>query len=615
MVSGRPLLYLSLPGVAFILGVFWFRRRNKNRLENDTKKLGNGTVVTGEKDLHSSPTEVTEDLITKTNATCNSSSSKPTSSNTPTKSMNINGTIPSTNDEENPANRMFGKSAPIKIVQNGRGPSPVKQTSQQQLDSEVLKTKIQDAEHKLLRSIEEDFENLSSPVDLPDSLNNRTSFYSRNVDIKKDKPVVIMATTTPKISPENSFLESKYTKDCEENNNLDEKKDNHNENDNNKNTTAGIDSEVSAQINNIDHKQNATTTVSSNDAGECNDNCSTTNVTDKRNVDAASPSLSLCSVQSGDSGKGSSLPRSEAARAKTTYEFFLPNSLVGYLYGRRHSFVNQIKSKTNATVGLRKKMYPCKLRVCCVEGTDSEIQAALAMIRQRLPAKRFPKLTMQRIHFALPQSVVPLSTESLLNLQLNLVEGINNDVVVSAIISGAHIFVQQPLHPTHPRLVVLQKCLYDSYTSAEAPLLPGIELNAVCVMPVNGIWYRVQIVNGDIEDPERCVVKFLDFGGYMDVHLNELRQIRSDFMTVPFQATECILSNIEPIDSCWTPESADTLCRLTKGMVLQAQIAGYNSHNIPEIFLFACLGPNNVIFINKELCARNLAKWVDDVRD
>ena len=131
--------------------------------------------------------------------------------------------------------------------------------------------------------------------------------------------------------------------------------------------------------------------------------------------------------------------------------------------------------------------------------------------------------------------------------QLNLIEGINNDVVVSAIVSGGHIFVQHPLHPTHPSLAILQKCLYDSYTTAEAPLLPGIELSAVCVMPVNGIWYRVQIVDQDTEDAERCIVKFLDFGGYMNVYFNDLRQIRSDFMSVPFQATECILSNVEPI--------------------------------------------------------------------
>lgn len=134
-----------------------------------------------------------------------------------------------------------------------------------------------------------------------------------------------------------------------------------------------------------------------------------------------------------------------------------------------------------------------------------------------------------------------------LYLQLNLIESINNDVVVSAIISGGHIFVQHPLHPTHPSLAVLQKWVFDSYTATEAPLLPGIELNDVCVMPVNGIWYRVQIVDQDTEETERCVVKFLDFGGYMNVHFKELRQIRSDFMSVPFQATECILSNVEPI--------------------------------------------------------------------
>lgn len=398
MVSSRPLLYLSLPGVAFILGVFWFRRRNKNRLENDPKPQANG--IGGDKNIvQQQTTEGQEDLITKTIASSNNKEKPPSS--TPTKSMNINGTVPT--DDDNPANRLFGKSAPIKIVQNGRGPSPVKQT-QQQIDSEVLKSKIQDAEHKLLRSIEEDFENLSSPVDLPDSIDNRMSFYSRNVDIKKDKPVVIMATTTPKISPENSFLESTYTKDCEENNNLN---DTVNEKD-----PAVAGAMTSDNVSNANVESKTPTTAET----EITTN---TNVTDKRNVDAASPSLSLCSVQSGDSGKGSSLPRSEATRAKTTYEFFLPNSLVGQLYGRKRSYINQIKSKTNATVVLRKKVYPGKLRVCAIDGTESEIQAALALIRQRLPAKRYPNLTMQRIHFALPQSVVPLSNESLLNLQVS----------------------------------------------------------------------------------------------------------------------------------------------------------------------------------------------------
>lgn len=46
------------------------------------------------------------------------------------------------------------------------------------------------------------------------------------------------------------------------------------------------------------------------------------------------------------------------------------------------------------------------------------------------------------------------------------------------------------------------------------------------------------------------------------------------------------------IDETWSIDAADILNKLTKGIVLQAQVAGYNSHNIPEIYLFASLGPN-----------------------
>ncbi|XP_020807499.1 A-kinase anchor protein 1, mitochondrial [Drosophila serrata] len=571
MVSGRPLLYLSLPGVAFILGVFWFRRRNKNRLDKpddeDTSTVKDAAATTVE--------------TRKANGVLqNGKQPQPVAS----KSMNINGTIVNGNgngsgsgssgsgsdERESPNTMLYGKSAPIKIQSNGR--------SSTSIDSEMLKSKIQDAEHKKLCSIDEAFENLSSPVDLPGSVNTSRSFYNRKASQKTVEPVVIKATRTPKISPENSFLETNYTKECEQNNNCEPK---------------------------VDPKE------ASKEQAEQAEQAVDSNGNQKRNVDAASPSLSICSVQSGDSGKGSSLPRSEATRVKTTYEFLFPISLIGQLYGRKRAFINQIKAKTLASVALSKNPYSSKVRICTIEGTESEIDAALAMIRQRLPAKRYPNFTMQRIHFALPQTIVPLSTESLYNLQLNLIEGINNDVVVSAVLSGSHIFVQHPLHPSHPSLPMLQKQLYDSYTTMEAPQLPSIEVSAVCVIAINGVWYRVQIVSIDADDEERCVVRFLDFGGYMNVSFTSLRQIRTDFMSVPFQATECILSNIEPIDGAWSQEAAEILSKLTKGIVLQAQVAGYNSHNIPEIYLFASLGPNNVIFINKELVARNLAKWVE----
>lgn len=69
----------------------------------------------------------------------------------------------------------------------------------------------------------------------------------------------------------------------------------------------------------------------------------------------------------------------------------------------------------------------------------------------------------------------------------------------------------------------------------------------MCVGCVQNCWYRVQIVSILSETDEECMVKFVDFGGFGQMKLTDLRQMRTDFMTLPFQAIECTLSNIRPI--------------------------------------------------------------------
>ena len=61
-----------------------------------------------------------------------------------------------------------------------------------------------------------------------------------------------------------------------------------------------------------------------------------------------------------------------------------------------------------------------------------------------------------------------------------------------------------------------------------------------------GGWYRAQVVSVDAES-EKCDIKFVDYGGYMAIDCCMLRQIRSDFMTLPFQAAECHLANVVPV--------------------------------------------------------------------
>lgn len=50
------------------------------------------------------------------------------------------------------------------------------------------------------------------------------------------------------------------------------------------------------------------------------------------------------------------------------------------------------------------------------------------------------------------------------------------------------------------------------------------------------------------EETETSYVKFLDYGGFAYVENSKLRQIRGDFMLLPFQAAECVLSNIKSLN-------------------------------------------------------------------
>lgn len=69
--------------------------------------------------------------------------------------------------------------------------------------------------------------------------------------------------------------------------------------------------------------------------------------------------------------------------------------------------------------------------------------------------------------------------------------------------------------------------------------------NTVCIAYSVGAWYRAMILSTD-EETDKSYVKFLDYGGYAYVENTMLRQIRGDFLMLPFQATECLLADIRP---------------------------------------------------------------------
>lgn len=136
--------------------------------------------------------------------------------------------------------------------------------------------------------------------------------------------------------------------------------------------------------------------------------------------------LTLCIFMQGssDSGKGGSdlatPPPSRMPDIGTSnvdvlsfYECIIPQTIVGKLIGRHGSFVNQIKDKTNAMILVKRHPTNDKMKICSIEGTKSEIEKALKMVRDKFPLKRYPDLTLEQVHFTPIVSTLPLIPDHL----------------------------------------------------------------------------------------------------------------------------------------------------------------------------------------------------------
>lgn len=299
----------------------------------------------------------------------------------------------------------------------------------------------------------------------------------------------------------------------------------------------------------------------------------------------------------------------------TVYEFVIPQQLVGRLIGRHGAFVHTIREKTNARIIIKRHPdHQSKLKICSIEGLSSEIDAALGMIRDKFPVKRFPELTLEQI------SYVPIVPDC---MHLRLIEGVNNDTIVSCVQSPAHLFLQQPTHPTFPNLNMLVEymmyCYGDANCQTQPPLLPTpITPGTICAAECDNRWYRASVTSTEEENGIACI-QFLDYGGYANVSYSQLRQIRGDFILLPFQAAECMLANVEPAgevtetEDGWSQEAYDTVLEMTRGKVVFTQVVDYLEDGvIPLVRIYIQSGEQRgAILLNKVLADRGYARWVE----
>ncbi|KAI1293589.1 A-kinase anchor protein 1, mitochondrial [Halotydeus destructor] len=325
------------------------------------------------------------------------------------------------------------------------------------------------------------------------------------------------------------------------------------------------------------------------------------------------------SEDSNDSGKGGSEVFGDSPSAVAMfspiesrvliYQFVMPSAYCGRLIGKAGNYVHLIKHESNANVVVSDHPQFPETSICTVEGNrPNDIRVALHLIRQRFPARVYPEITLNQVNLITPldahNCTVALSHSCRLPLPLN----VSSDVLLSCLISPGHFFLQQPTHPTYFQLQMLDMYMATSYSNVTAPGVPRPSVGIVVAVPSVHGWHRALVVS--VND-EECEVKFLDYGGFWKVPVAALKQIRIDFMYLPFQATECFLADIKPVnDEGWSTEASQYFEEQAQGQILQAVATSCSPDETCHVRLYKYQN-GATVYINEDLVKRGFAQWTE----
>lgn len=121
-----------------------------------------------------------------------------------------------------------------------------------------------------------------------------------------------------------------------------------------------------------------------------------------------------------------------------------------------------------------------------------------------------------------------------------------HDITMSCMVDSCRGFIQQTNNPTFEGLANLEEEIFNTYSMEPAKeLLRPIAHGSVLAVFTDDKWYRCQVVSFNATN-DTCDIKFVDHGGYTTVAVSALRQLKADFLRLPFQAIEVYLAHVNP---------------------------------------------------------------------
>ncbi|MFT7803342.1 A-kinase anchor protein 1, mitochondrial [Arapaima gigas] len=294
-----------------------------------------------------------------------------------------------------------------------------------------------------------------------------------------------------------------------------------------------------------------------------------------------------CTLGAGDGSQAGSQATYPKTSELIIWEIEVPKHLVGRLIGKQGRYVSFLKQSSGAKIYISTLPYTQEFQICHIEGTQQQVDKALSLI-----GKKFKDLDLTNLYAPPP---LPITLPSLpMTSWLLLPNGVTVEVIVVNIVSAGHAFVQQHTHPTYHALRSLDQQMFLCYSQPGTPALPSpVEVGVICAAPAGeGAWWRAQVISF-YKDSGEVEIRYVDYGGYDRVKIDTLRQIRSDFVTLPFQGAEVLLDNLAPLPGAdrFSPEANAALEEMTRGVALLAQVTNYDSNTgLPLVQMWNMVG-------------------------
>ncbi|XP_029556764.1 A-kinase anchor protein 1, mitochondrial [Salmo trutta] len=289
----------------------------------------------------------------------------------------------------------------------------------------------------------------------------------------------------------------------------------------------------------------------------------------------------------------------------TVWDIEVPKHLVGRLIGKQGRYVSYLKETSGANIFIATLPYTQEFQICHIEGSKEQVDCALELIR-----KKFKDLDVTRCYVQSPVASLPSLP---ITSWLLLPHRVTVEVTVIQVASGNYVFLQQHTHPTFHALRSLDQQMSLCYSHPGCPHLPApVEVGVICAaqMP-EGAWWRAQVM-GYYEETKEVELCYVDYGGYVMVKIDTLRQIRSDFVALPFQGSEAILEHIAPLpgEEGFSAAAKSALEEMTQGLPLLAQVTDCHTSGIPLVQIWKTEG-EQVVSVNRALVDSGLCSWLD----